>query len=126
MPERFKQQREVILDRFPDNLEADVWVVVYHHIAHVLHKTPGNLRIRCIHLGGDGPGGFTDNREIPYHGIHHEIVCREGFERHACCIDTNLGNGVENVADAQLPLPTWHGWPRGGSLPSILYVRHLA
>ena len=65
--------------------------------------------------------GFTDDGEVVNDGVDGFFVAFEGLEIHICDEALDFGDGVEDVMDAERPIPRRHR-----SLPAGCALSRLA
>ena len=110
-----EQQGQVGLNRFPDNLEIDIAVIMNDAVPH-----PDNLRERNIgehvaRLGRKSRGGFPGDEKASKDGVLRLLVFQEIFVRLTGDVGLDrLGRlvDVEQVRDLSRRY-RGHGWIRG-------------
>ena len=101
---RFQQQRQILMDRAPDNPQVHAKRLLNQDISKILDFAPWNIRKLRFQIFGQLANRFTNNLELTNHGgVAHSAVAKL-LEFEAYDVQQNSLPRVLNVCQIELEI----------------------
>jgi hypothetical protein len=105
---RLDERRKVVPDGVPDNGRTKAPVGMNREVAQINHLPPGYFRVEARNLRRNMICGLADDGEVVNNCVHDLFVVCEGFKICTRDITLDLGDGIENILDAECPISKLH------------------